>query len=110
MRGLSSVLLAACCAAGPLAAAADAEECAEVPQATDATKWEKRRAWIHEAGWFQPIEKPKTVAAEGQKYDADAPMLVVQAGGETRIYPVHAMAYHHVANDFIGGEPVVVTY
>lgn len=81
-----------------------------MPMTVDSTKWDKGRAWIHEAGWFKPLEEPKVVPVKGQDYSGDAPMIVVQAGGETRAYPVHAMAYHHVANDVIGGQPVVTTY
>jgi hypothetical protein len=37
-------------------------------------------------------------------------VIGVALGGEARAYPVHAMEYHQVVNDVIGGEPVVVTY
>lgn len=110
MNGLSRKLIAACCAVAPLAAAAEAGDCVELPQTTDATRWDRSRAWIHEAGWFIPLDKPKTVAARNEDYQPDAPMLTVSVGGKTRAYPVHAMAYHHVANDVVGGQPVVTTY
>ena len=100
------------CFAGAVmtAGGAFAQICEPVSVTNDSTEWDGRRAWIHDPGWFKPLDRPKVVPARDQKYKADDPMLVVQAGGETRAYPVHAMAYHHVANDTIGGEPVVTTY
>jgi hypothetical protein len=34
----------------------------------------------------------------------------VAAGVEARAYPVRALAYHHVVNDIVAGEPIVATY
>jgi hypothetical protein len=93
MKSLSRSLIAACCAIAPLAAAAEAGECVELPETSDTTRWNRSRAWIHEAGWFIPLDKPKTILAKGEEYE-----------------PVHAMAYHHVANDLVGGQSVVTTY
>jgi len=78
-------------------------------EATD-TPYDASRTWLHEPGWFVPLDDPKTVPAAGLSYDAEEPMLSVTRGSATRLYPVGAMAYHHVSNDVIGGEPVVVTY
>ena len=30
--------------------------------------------------------------------------------GEARAYPLFQMAFHHVANDELGGEPLLVTF
>jgi len=38
------------------------------------------------------------------------PVIGLAMGGEARAYPVHLMEYHQIANDRIGGVPVVVTY
>jgi hypothetical protein len=102
--------VAACFVVAAASMHADAEECPPVDTVNQSTTWDRSRVWIHEAGWFQALEEPKTVEARGEEYPAEAPMLVITVAGETRAYPVHAMAYHHVANDTIGGEPVVTTY
>ena len=61
--------------------------------------YDASRAWIHEPGWFKPLDDPETVPISSQDYGADEAMLVVQAAGDVRAYPVRAMAYHHVANE-----------
>jgi hypothetical protein len=107
----SRSLIAACCAMASLASIAHGEEvCMAPPEVVDATRFDRSRTWLHEPGWFTPLDKPKTVLASGEDYPAEAPMLTVSVSGETRAYPVHAMAYHHVANDIVGGQPVVTTY
>ncbi len=40
----------------------------------------------------------------------DAPVLVVEVNGDLRAYPLGIMTQHEIANDVIGGVPVVVTY
>lgn len=40
----------------------------------------------------------------------DELVLGVVVGDEARAYPISQMAYHHVANDQIDGEPYLVTY
>lgn len=107
---ISRAVVAAFCVVAAASMDADSGECPPVDAVGQSTTWDRSRVWIHEAGWFQPLEKPKTVEARGEEYPGDAPMLAISVGGETRAYPVHAMAYHHVANDTIGGEPVVTTY
>jgi len=41
---------------------------------------------------------------------ADEQVLGVVVGDEARAYPISQMAYHHIANDQIDGEPYLVTY
>ena len=72
--------------------------------------FERDRLWLHEPGWFQPLTDPDIVPLGEEGYDDDAPMMSLRVGGETRAWPVRAMAYHHVANDVVGGVPVAVTY
>ncbi len=40
----------------------------------------------------------------------DELVLGVVVGDEARAYPISQMAYHHIANDQIDGEPYLVTY
>ena len=74
------------------------------------TDWDRERAWLHAPGWFRPLQDPETVPLANARYGDNEPMMAVTVDGQTRAYPVRAMAYHHVANDVIGGQPVVVTY
>ncbi len=41
---------------------------------------------------------------------SDELVLGVVVGDEARAYPISQMAYHHIANDQIDGEPYLVTY
>ena len=60
---------------------------------------------------FQPLPRPEFVAAaEAKDVAEDDLVLGVHAGTETRAYPVLALAYHHIVNDSIAGEPIVATY
>jgi len=72
-------------------------------------------AWLarqnHFEWMFHPLPQPEFVAAD--KADDVAPddlVLGVASGTEARAYPVRALAYHHVVNDVVAGEPIVATY
>jgi len=57
------------------------------------------------------VDTPSFVSIDEARWvRAGTPVIGVALGGEARAYPVHAMEYHQVVNDVIGGEPVVVTY
>ena len=38
------------------------------------------------------------------------PVLAVEAGGESRAYPIRVLLWHQIVNDELGGEPVLATY
>ena len=60
---------------------------------------------------FRPLPEPGFVAAgEAKDVAEDDLVLGVAIGDEARAYPVRALAYHHVVNDLIAGEPIVATY
>ncbi len=59
---------------------------------------------------FHPIDSVTILAANEAKLDPDDMVLAVNAGGQSRAYPVRMMAYHHVVNDWVGGVPLVGTY
>ena len=48
--------------------------------------------------------------------DADAwlkpkePVILVQVGEDARAYPIQILIWHEIANDTVGGEPLVVTF
>lgn len=59
---------------------------------------------------FHPAGDPVFVpAASLALADSDA-LLSATLNGETHAYPVLQIAYHHVINDRLGGEPIVATY
>ena len=61
---------------------------------------------------FQPIRVAGfTSTKDPQLQLADSEMVMtVRIGADSRAYPIRQMAYHHVLNDTVGGEPIVVTY
>ena len=46
------------------------------------------------AGWIAPLE----------------PVLLVEAGGEARAYPLQILTWHELVNDTLGGVPVAVSF
>jgi hypothetical protein len=60
---------------------------------------------------FHPLPRPEFAEASEAKHVAEDDLVLgVQVGSEARAYPVLALAYHHVVNDSVAGEPVVATY
>ena len=59
-----------------------------------------------------PIDEPKFTSQD----DADRwldelePVISFQVNGEAKAYPLQILTWHEVVNDFVGGEPVVVTF
>ena len=60
---------------------------------------------------FVVLDNPRVVPASQASWLSDDEIVLgVVAGGAARAYPVTQMAYHHIANDQINGEPYLVTY
>jgi hypothetical protein len=60
---------------------------------------------------FHPLPQPGYVEAGRATHVSDGDMvLALETGGETRAYPVPLLAYHHLVNTTVGGEPIVATY
>jgi hypothetical protein len=59
-----------------------------------------------------PLRNPKFVSV----LQADAwlkpvePVILVQVGDEAKAYPIQILIWHEIANDTVGGEPLVVTF
>ena len=51
-----------------------------------------------------------TVAEADEWIEPQEPVVVVTAGGETRGYPIQVLMWHEMANDVVGGVPVLVTF
>ena len=58
------------------------------------------------------ILEPEFVSASEASYwmEPDEAVLGVSMGGEHKAYPVTMLSRHEIVNDFIGGEPVAVTW
>lgn len=60
---------------------------------------------------FAPLEGPRfAAAAEADWVGERDPVMAVERNGEAAAYPVRQLAYHHIVQDVVGGEPVVATY
>jgi len=59
---------------------------------------------------FHHLDAPQFEAAQQAHVDKDDMVIAVNIKEEARAYPVREMAYHHVVNDVVGGEPIVSTY
>jgi hypothetical protein len=72
-------------------------------------------AWLSRQNHFEWMFAPLKTAEYARTREAafvdDADMVIaVELHGDAVAYPVRQMAYHHVLNDEVGGEPVVSTY
>jgi uncharacterized protein DUF3179 len=60
---------------------------------------------------FHPLPQPGYVeAAKASHVRGGDMVLCLEMRGEARAYPVPLMAYHHLVNTTVGGEPIVATY
>ncbi len=60
---------------------------------------------------FVLLDNPKFISASQAKYlNGTDRVLGVSINGDTRAYPVMMMSYHHIANDVVGGKPILVTF
>ena len=58
-----------------------------------------------------PLDNPTVLAAHENEYFVDDELILgVEWAGEVRAYPVRMLRYHHIVNDTVGGEPLLVTY
>ena len=59
---------------------------------------------------FHHLDSPTFEAEDRAHLDRDDMVLAIRVNGTARAYPIREMAYHHVVNDTVRGEPVVATY
>jgi hypothetical protein len=59
---------------------------------------------------FHPMGAPAMESAATAKIDPDDMVIAVKLNGSAHAYPIREMGYHHIANDWVGGEPIVATY
>ena len=51
---------------------------------------------------FKPAGQPGFIAAAQAQVDPGDMVVAITVGGQSRAYPVRAMAYHHIVNDWVG--------
>ena len=59
---------------------------------------------------IQPIYNPQFVAASGVDWAGTTRVIGVAAEGEAKAYPVSFLNRHEMVDDFIAGEPILVTW
>jgi hypothetical protein len=59
---------------------------------------------------FHPIAAAGFVSPGDAHLDDKEMVMAVQIGTDRRAYPIVQMAYHHILNETVAGEPLVVTY
>ena len=104
--GITSLLLIACGSPDGSTGASPTtgETRSDVPGAEDSRSNFPRSRFV-------PLDNPDVVPAEAASFlQPDDRVLGVTVNGESRAYPVSMMTFHHVANDVVGGEPVLVTF
>jgi hypothetical protein len=60
--------------------------------------------------FFAPVGAATFLPALAAKYEPTDMVMSVQLDGQIKAWPVRTMAYHHVFNDELAGQPLVVTY
>ena len=59
---------------------------------------------------FHHLDTPEFVATDRAAIDPDDMVIAIHVDDVRRAYPIREMAYHHVVNDTVAGEPIVATY
>ena len=72
-------------------------------------------AWFarqnHFEWMFNPLENTRFARVSETDFVADDEMvLAVKINGDAVAFPVRQMAYHHIAQDVVGGTPITATY
>jgi hypothetical protein len=72
-------------------------------------------AWFarqnHFEWMFNPLGAPQFVEPSKATFvHDDDVVMAVKIKGQAVAYPILQLAYHHIANDIVAGEPIVATY
>jgi hypothetical protein len=59
---------------------------------------------------FKPVPSAGFIPALEAKYEPKDMVMSVQLDGQIKAWPVRTMGYHHIFNDELAGQPLVVTY
>jgi uncharacterized BrkB/YihY/UPF0761 family membrane protein len=72
-------------------------------------------SWFARQNIFEWMFNPQPNASYARAVDAafvddDDRVIAIEINGDAVAYPVRQIAYHHVVEDSVGGQPVVATY
>lgn len=72
-------------------------------------------AWFARQNHFEWMFNPLAASAYAKASEtdfvaADDMVLAVEINGEAVAYPIRQMAYHHIVQDVVGGQPITATY
>lgn len=56
------------------------------------------------------LDGPDAVPADAAEWDEGEPVVGVRIGAESRAYPLAVLVWHELANDTLGGVPILVSY
>ena len=59
---------------------------------------------------IQPIYDPQFTSASGVDWPDETQVIGVAAGEEAKAYPVSFLSRHEMVDDFIAGDPILVTW
>jgi hypothetical protein len=60
---------------------------------------------------FRPLPNPSySRAGQASFLKTDDMVLAVNLNGDSVAYPVRQLAYHHLVQDTVGGQPIIATY
>ncbi len=59
---------------------------------------------------IRPIYEPSFTTSSGVDWPDDTQVIGVAAKGEAKAYPVSVLNRHEMVNDFIAGDPILVTW
>ncbi len=54
--------------------------------------------------------KPESIASARPWLSDHAPVISLEIAGQARAYPIEILIWHEIANDTLGGRPIVVTF
>jgi len=71
--------------------------------------------WFARQNHFEWMFAPQTAlehltADKATFVEPDDLVMAVERQGVSMAYPIRQLAYHHIANDVVGGRPIVATY
>ena len=113
--GIASILSIACGASdtetAPTTSGASDTEVAPTASAEPLAEDANAPARPQRNSRFVPLDNPDFVTADTATFlQPDDRVLGLAVNGESRAYPISMMTFHHVANDVLGGQPVLVTF
>ena len=60
---------------------------------------------------FVPLDNPVLLTAQEATYLPDDDLVLgLEWQGEARAYPIRMLRYHHIVNDTVAGQPLLITY